>query len=149
MELKWKPRHTSKHIKTPEYYKEGRNAQFFFKRQHLQTNGAFHTGYLHVEQHKKISIYHPSQNSSPSGSKTSRESQIKSMMIKSISSTPPWILYQFQPPCPAPIQVPAFTSFSDGLQCGIKNQINPFLHSLILVMVFHHSNMTLNKTRHP
>jgi hypothetical protein len=73
-----------------------------------------------------------------------RKQAEKVMMSISLSNTPPWSLHHFLPSGSYSVRVLVLTSFSDGLQCGNVSQINPFLPSLILFVVFHHTNSNSN-----
>lgn len=49
--------------------------------------------------------------------------------------------HQFLPLSSCPVCIPAPTSFSDGLWCGIVIQINSFFPNLFSVVPFYHSNV--------
>ena len=60
---------------------------------------------------------------------------------KSIS---PWPLCQLWPLVSCHVWVHVLTSFNDGLKSRNVSQINPLLHNLLFVMMFHCSNRNPN-----
>jgi hypothetical protein len=69
----------------------------------------------------------------------------QAMRRKSVSSTPPWLLYQLLPPGSCPASVPAPTAFHELLH-GTLSEINPFLPKLLWLWCFITTTVDLTKT---
>jgi hypothetical protein len=69
-----------------------------------------------------------------------RQQAKQAMESKPVSGTSLWPLYQLLPSGSTSTKAPVLNSFNNGLQCGNVSQINPLHPSLLLIMVFLHSN---------